>query len=90
MRQTHPAESPHFVPENPISNMILQRFMDEKSADVLFEVVETETNSTTSFFVHRFILEGCAPTLFDLCCISGADATSILITDVKPDIFRHM
>jgi hypothetical protein len=87
-----------FVPKNPLVNMIKEMFNDETTADVCFELVnsadekeEKKTKSLTSFHAHNFILKNCAPMLAGLFtdddCKSIATAT---ITDVKPDIFRHL
>ncbi|KAL7524262.1 hypothetical protein ACHAXR_000494, partial [Thalassiosira sp. AJA248-18] len=56
---------------------MLQFFMDEKSADVAFEVggqkvptygsQEGQAVSSTTFYAHRFILQQCASPLADLC-----------------------
>ena len=48
--------------------------------------------STTTFHAHRFILQNVSTTLAEMCKPSGGgDATTtVSITDVKPDIFRHM
>ncbi|KAL7540146.1 hypothetical protein ACHAXR_009893, partial [Thalassiosira sp. AJA248-18] len=54
---------------------MLQLFMEEKSADVAFEVggqkvpiahKKAKVTSTT-FYAHRFILQQCATPLADLC-----------------------
>lgn len=88
-----------FVPENPLYKNILRKFMDEESADVIFEVVEDEqrkraqkkAKATATFHAHGIFLQDSAPVLADLCKSSGGDAMALVtITDVKPAIFRHM
>ena len=86
-----------FVPKNPCSNMIKENFLDEETADVLFEVSSSEVNEgrtkkTKSSTSHNQILRICAPmlaALFESSDESGKIATAS-ITDVNPDIFRHM
>jgi len=90
-----------FIPKNPLCNNILRKFMDEESADVVFEVSSgsergektrrrAKTSSAATFHAHRFILQDGAPTLAELCKPGGGDLPTVPITDVKPDIFRHM
>ena len=78
---------------------MLELLDDEESADVVIEVggqQDTGDNkraktSTTTFHAHRAILKNCAPALYEMCVSSdGGDVNSIPITDVTPDIFRHM
>ena len=45
--------------------------------------------SSSNYPAHSLILEDCAPYLFNL-CTSGADSTSIPITDVKLEMFHHI
>ena len=94
-----------FIPTNPINKNILQKFMDEESADLIFEVdnnnngsnhSEEHTNkkskTTTTFYAHRFILKDISTMLAELCKSDegSGDVTAVSITDVKPDIFKHM
>eukprot|EP00585_Thalassiosira_rotula_P001671 CAMPEP_0196153012 /NCGR_PEP_ID=MMETSP0910-20130528/36480_1 /TAXON_ID=49265 /ORGANISM="Thalassiosira rotula, Strain GSO102" /LENGTH=403 /DNA_ID=CAMNT_0041416727 /DNA_START=32 /DNA_END=1243 /DNA_ORIENTATION=- len=71
-----------FIPKNPIRENILKLFMDESSADVVFEVgggqqqaVENDhkkaKTSPISFYAHRLILQKCAPALAEIC---GSDS----------------
>ena len=87
-----------FVPENPLCKTILNKFMDEDSADVVFEVGGEKSTgarkkraktSSAMFHAHRFILQECTSALGEL-CKSGGDSAMIPITDVKPDVFRQM
>ena len=90
-----------FIPTNPIYKNVLKLFMNEETADIVFEVGgEQQTKgsrrkkaktSATSFHAHRNILQNCAPTLYEMCGASnGGGITSVLITDVKPEVFKHM
>jgi speckle-type POZ protein len=92
-----------FVPNNPHGKMIKEMFLDETTADVCFEVVNNssadekegkkkKSKSSTSFHTHTFILKMCAPMLAAICG-SNDDSGGMVaasITDVKPDIFRHL
>ncbi|KAL7529388.1 hypothetical protein ACHAXR_002939 [Thalassiosira sp. AJA248-18] len=99
LRQTEASGPPTipFIAENPLPKTILEKFMDEDSSDVVFEVVSSEsaasgpkrTKTSTTFYAHRFILQDWPPALGEL-CKSGGSITPIPISDVKPDIFRHM
>ena len=93
--------SSQFIPTNPLNKNILNKFNDEESADVVFEVgsgsqegrnTRKRAKTTTTFHAHRLILQDGASTLAEMCKPSdrGGAATSVSITDVKPDIFRHM
>ena len=75
-----------FVPSNPMSGMITAMFLDEDSADVCFEV----SGADVPFHAHSFILKACAPMLASLFGSDDDDVATVLITDVKPAIFRHM
>jgi len=101
MKLIEPAQksSLPFVPENPLSKNILKKFMDDTTADVIFEVSCESNNgardyhkraklSPVKFYAHRLVLIDSANTLAELC--KGGDMTPVSITDVKPDIFRHL
>ena len=91
-----------FIPTNPLNKKILNKFNDEESADVIFEVGSGSKEggntckkakiSTATFYAHRFIVQDISTTLAEMCKPSGGgDATIyVTITDVKPNIFRHM
>jgi len=90
-----------FIPTNPLCKNVLQKFNDEESADVVFEVDngscqnEEHTNkkskTTTTFYAHRFILQNVSTILSELCkSDESGGITTVSITDVKPEIFRHM
>lgn len=88
-----------FIPANPLYKNILERFMDEESADVVFEVCvengkgyrsgkRAKTISTNRFHAHRFVIEGSGSTLAELCKPGGGEANTIPIRDVKAGVFR--
>ena len=90
-----------FIPTNPIYKNVLKLFMNEETSDVVFEVggqqqakgkrKKAKTSTTTEFHAHRNILQNCAPTLYEMCGRSdGEGITTVTITDVKPEIFKHM
>lgn len=93
-----------FVPENPILKNILGKFLDEESADVVFDVSDGSNSNNedenpckraktaTSFHAHRFILRNYSTsnTLAELCNAKGGDTTTIQISDVKPTVFQHL
>ena len=87
-----------FIPSNPINKNVLQKFMHEETADVVFEVngsgksdehTNKKTKSTTTLYAHSFILQDISTMLSELCKSDGG-ITTVSITDVKPEIFRHM
>jgi hypothetical protein len=103
MRLAESAQSllPAFVPENPNANCHILRglFLNEKYADVVFEVEGDNNNSEmmeetaiTSFPAHRFVLESCPNALSDLCEAGGGmtGVITIQISGVSQDIFRHV
>ena len=97
--------STQFIPENPLNKNILNKFNKEESADVVFEVdsasmneqggdesAEKRKKTTTTFHAHRLILQDGASTLAEMCKPSadGGSVATIAISDVKPEIFKHM
>ena len=89
-----------FIPTNPINKNVLELFMNEESADVVFEVGGQQQTkgkckkakiATTDFHAHRNILKKCAPTLYEMCgVVDRGEITTVSITDVKPEVFKHM
>jgi hypothetical protein len=88
-----------FIPENPFCTNMLQLFNDEDSADVVFAVGELQSKNNASkvakiepvkFYAHCLILRACSTILAELCNSKGDPTTPIKITDVSPDIFRHL
>ena len=102
MRNSGETTNAPFIPENPISKTILSMFDDEESADVVFEVenerVETSSDNkssktTTAFHAHCIILQkSCSSALVGELCNSGGEeaVVTVSITDVKPEVFKHM
>ncbi|KAL7542982.1 hypothetical protein ACHAXR_012294 [Thalassiosira sp. AJA248-18] len=68
---------------------MLEMFMDEECADVVFEV-EDEQQAHIKFHAHRVILKRCAPMLAELSAGPGVGVTSVPISGIKPEIFRHI
>ena len=90
-----------FIPTNPINKNVLKLLSDKESADVVFEInnescqSEEHTNkkskTTTNFHAHRLILKNSTSALFEMCgALDGDGVTTVSITDVKPEIFKHM
>jgi len=88
-----------FVPKNPFNNMIKEKFLDEETSDVCFEVSSSEieedrskrSRSSTSFYAHSQILNICAPMLASLFESNEDRSLKVAsVTDVRPDIFRHL
>ena len=89
-----------FVPTNPFNKKVPKLYMDEESADVVFEVgKQPQTkgkrkrtkSSTTSFHAHRPILQVCARTLYEMCGAANREGiTTVSITDVEPNVFGYM
>ena len=93
--------SSQFIPTNPLSKNILNKFNDEESADIIFEVGsgskqgkgtrKKAKTTTTTFHAHRLILQDGASTLTEMCKpAGGGSVATVSITDVKPDVFQHM
>ena len=62
---------------------------DEKSADILFEIQESDDKSElTKIHAPRHILQVCATTLADMCEGGYGKMTPVPITDTKPRNFR--
>ena len=49
-----PPPNPSFIPDNPLCNTILKMFLDEESADVVFEVEGSSTNAAEE--VRKFMI----------------------------------
>ena len=93
----------NFIPVNPSACEVIQRmYMDELSADVVIEVGEVggrqlkrnaKKNAmakSVTFYAHRVILQQCSAHLADLCKSTRDQNAPIQISDVSPDIFRHL
>jgi len=89
-----------FIPTNPINKNVLELFVDEESADIVFEVGQQQEKgkrkrakiATTNFHAHRLILKNNASALYEMCGKSdeGGGITTVSITDVKPEVFKHL
>jgi hypothetical protein len=106
MKLVDPTEPiPAFIPKNPSACGVIQEmFMDEESADVLIEVGGVEVQqgkrnaknnsiamtNAVAFHAHRVILRQCSTILADLCESAGDQTAPIQISDVSPEIFRHL
>ena len=90
------------IPKNPASTIMLKLFNDENSADVVFEICEqnnqsesesyrkkAKTSTAKLYHAHRLILQHYSQELSDLCATSDG-MTPIVISDVKPEVFRHL
>ncbi len=91
--------APPFVPSNPMNGMITNMFLDEKTADVCFEVSSEDvhedsgdelTSSPVTLHAHSFILKTCAPILASSFDSDDKEITTVSITDVEPAIFCHL
>jgi hypothetical protein len=98
MRLVTPTKSvsPPFIPENPSACKIIQGlFMNNQSADIVFEVAVGKDSATkvaktapVTFPAHRLIVENCSSIFADLCESHDDSTTHIQINDVSPDTFR--
>ena len=91
-----------FVPENPSEQISIKNyFMDEKYADILFEVRREhvqvgakrrrEKTLPTKFYAHRMILDKAAPQLAELCNMDKITSPSVVeIHNTCPDRFNEM
>jgi hypothetical protein len=94
------ATLPQFIPENPCCNNMLQLFNDEESADIVFAVGEIQSKNNAEkidkvapekFHAHCLILKNAGSTILtDLCQSKGDPTTPIEITDISPEVFRHL
>lgn len=91
-----------FVPENPFRTTMQRLFMDENTADVVFEVEELSGKrhsrkpwhrkkakaSPTHFYAHRLILQQCCTQLLEQCGSGWGGKTSVTIAGVTTDSFH--
>jgi hypothetical protein len=94
-----PTSFPPFIPENPLYKIIQDMFMDEESADIVFEVggghqsnnkkTKKAKTSLVRFPAHKFILRP-SSTLAELCRSAGDKTSPIHIPDISPDIFQNL
>jgi len=106
MKERSPVAVPpplEFIYKNPINKNILKLFGDEDTADVVFEVCTTSSESDNTdtkrsktivtFHAHRIILQDGAPFLAELSkagSSSGEGITTVSINDVTNDVFKHV
>jgi hypothetical protein len=103
MRLAKPTKSvpPIFIPENPFVKNIQRMIIDENFGDISFAVGgEQKKNSAKKvaktapvmFHAHRDILSECSTggILADICRSSVVSSSPIEITDVSPEVFRHL
>ena len=90
-----------FVPKNTFANIVEEMFNDEDTADICFEVNDSEgredndrnkkVKTTTPFYAHSLILQKRAPILAAIC---GSNDSGGVVTasvdDIKPHIFNHL
>jgi predicted nucleotidyltransferase len=90
---------PPFILENPVAEMIQGLLLNEKSADIVFEVVGEDkpkdnamkmaNTAPITFSAHRLIVTNCSSILAEIMCESNGDdrTKTIQITGVTPDVF---
>jgi hypothetical protein len=92
---------PPYIPENPFAKNIQRMIIDENFGDISFAVGgnqkknnsgKTAKTAPVMFYAHRDILSECSTgILADICRSNVASMTTpIEITDVSPDVFRHL
>ena len=72
-----------FVGKNPSWNVLPDMFLDEGTADVIFEFGD----GAEQLHAHRFILQRCAPMLAAR-CPPGDGVVTVSVKDMAPDVFR--
>jgi hypothetical protein len=103
MKMAKPTKSvpPPFIPENPFAKNIQRMITDENFGDISFVIGGNQKNNNAEqisktvpikFHAHRDILRECSAGIFaDICRSNVASmSTPIEITDVSPDVFRHL
>mmetsp|Transcript_42471 Transcript_42471/g.76522 ORF Transcript_42471/g.76522 Transcript_42471/m.76522 type:complete len:516 (-) Transcript_42471:55-1602(-) len=79
----------NLIPENPFGKHMLKLFLDEQSADVLFELSNDDNSSKVQYHAHHLVLKACAPALARLC--EGSDKSSpVTILDLEPRVFFQL
>jgi hypothetical protein len=95
-----------YIPQNPSACRTVQEiFMDEESADIVFEVSEEHTETkkngskkrkasgqvrTTIFHAHSLILKKAAPLLAEMCTTNGDLPATIPILNVLSKTFQNL
>lgn len=86
-----------YIPKNPTSRLILNLFCQQESADIVFEVQQQKRTgnrkkraktSSVTYHAHRLILQQYSTEIAALCATSEG-LNPIIVTDVKPEVFRH-
>jgi hypothetical protein len=102
MRLAKPTKSvpPIFIPGNPFAKNMQHMITDENFGDISFVIGGNQKKNnaekiakTTSvvFHAHRDILSECSTgVLADICRSSVVSSSPIEITDVSPEVFRHL
>ncbi|KAL7528711.1 hypothetical protein ACHAWF_002673 [Thalassiosira exigua] len=82
----------NFIPENKFAQNMMDSFMDEDTADVVFEVKGSHKSDLVAHFhAHKVVLQFCAKgsTLASL-CEDYNKSSPVPIIGIDPQIFRHM
>ena len=102
MRRSQPRHLENaYIPSTPFIKNMLQLFMEEESADVVFRVwgkqgVATNPNKVakiapTNFYAHRLILQKSASSMAEICGEEGGESMTVVPNgDIKPEIFRRV
>mmetsp|Transcript_19029 Transcript_19029/g.41217 ORF Transcript_19029/g.41217 Transcript_19029/m.41217 type:complete len:410 (-) Transcript_19029:145-1374(-) len=82
----------NFIPKNAFAQKMLQSFMDETTADVLFEVKGHDGSSPSiTFHAHKIVLQFCAKGSFLASLCENCDkSTPVQIPNIDPQVFRQM
>jgi len=104
VRLAKPTKSvpPPYIPENPFAKNIQRMIMYENFGDISFAVGGNKKKSNNAekiaktapamFYAHRVILRECSTGILADICRSNelSMSTPIEITDVSPEVFRHL
>ena len=92
------ASLPSFIPENPPACKMIQcAFLNNKYADIIFEVGEDKPKDNAIkiaktapviFQAHRLVVANCSSIFAELCESHSDGTTPIQITGVSPFVFR--
>mmetsp|Transcript_37874 Transcript_37874/g.81775 ORF Transcript_37874/g.81775 Transcript_37874/m.81775 type:complete len:400 (-) Transcript_37874:222-1421(-) len=88
----------NFIPKNALAQNILRSFMDENTADLVFEVegsserrTQDQSPKSVTFYVHKLILQfGAKGSFLASLCQDCDNGTPLFISDVNPWVFRQM